>query len=47
MVRIADDLPAVEVDAATAELCLTNYTRMRSSIPTPRSRSAGVEGTGL
>lgn len=45
-VRIADDLPAVEVDAATVELCLTNYlsNAIKYSDPTKADRWVEVSG---
>lgn len=45
-VRIADDLPAVEVDAATVELCLTNYisNAVKYSDPTKAERWVEVSG---
>jgi signal transduction histidine kinase len=46
-VRIADDLPAVEVDAATVELCLTNYlsNAIKYSDPAKAERWVEVVGT--
>lgn len=44
-VRIAEDLPAVEVDAATIELCLTNYSNaIKYSDPHKPERWAEVSG---
>ena len=45
-VRIADDLPAIEVNAAAVELCLTNYlsNAIKYSDPKRRDRWAEVSG---
>lgn len=45
-VRIADDLPAVEVDAATVELCLANYisNAIKYSDPAKAERWVQVSG---
>jgi K+-sensing histidine kinase KdpD len=45
-IRIADDLPAVEVDAATIELCLANYlsTAIKYSDPAKAERWVEVSG---
>lgn len=45
-VELADDLPAVEVDAATVELCLVNYVSnaIKYSDPSRPERFARVEG---
>jgi signal transduction histidine kinase len=46
VVRIADDLPAVEVDAAAVELCLTNYLSNAIKYSDPASADRWVEVTG-
>jgi signal transduction histidine kinase len=45
-IRIADDLPAVEVDAATVELCLANYlsNAIKYSDPAKAERWVDVSG---
>ena len=45
-VRIADDLPAVEVDAATIELCLTNYVSNAIKYSDPDKPERWVEVSG-
>ena len=45
-VRIADDLPAVEVDAATVELCLTNYLSNAIKYSDPAKPERWVEVSG-
>ena len=45
-VRIADDLPAVEVDAATVELCLTNYLSNAIKYSDPAKAERWVEVSG-
>jgi signal transduction histidine kinase len=46
-VRIADDLPPIEVDAATVELCLMNYVSngIKYSDSTKRERWVAIEAT--
>lgn len=46
VVRIPDDLPAVEVDAATVELCLTNYLSNAIKYSDPGKPERWVEVTG-
>jgi signal transduction histidine kinase len=45
-IRVADDLPPVEVDAAAVELCLMNYlsNAIKYSDPTKRERWVTVTG---
>lgn len=45
-VRIADDLPAVEVDAATVELCLANYVSNAIKYSDPGKSERWVEVSG-
>ncbi len=45
-VRIADSLPAVEVDAATVELCLTNYLSNAIKYSDPAKPERWVEVSG-
>ena len=45
-VRIADDLPAVEVDAATVELCLANYLSNAIKYSDPAKAERWVEVSG-
>lgn len=45
-VRIADDLPAVEVDAATVELCLANYLSNAIKYSDPAKPERWVEISG-
>ncbi len=45
-VRIADDLPAVEVDAAAVELCLTNYVSNAIKYADPAASSSWVAVSG-
>lgn len=45
-VRIADDLPAVEIDAATVELCLTNYLSNAIKYSDPAKPERWVEVSG-
>lgn len=45
-VRVADDLPAVEVDAAAVELCLTNYISNAIKYSDPAIDDRRVEVTG-
>ena len=45
-VRIAEDLPAVEVDAATVELCLTNYLSNAIKYSDPAKPERWVEVRG-
>jgi signal transduction histidine kinase len=46
IVRIADGLPAVEVDAATVELCLTNYLSNAIKYSDPAKPERWVEVSG-
>ena len=46
VIRIADDLPAVEVDAATVELCLTNYLSNAIKYSDPAKLHRWVEVSG-
>jgi signal transduction histidine kinase len=46
VIRIADDLPAVEVDAATVELCLTNYLSNAVKYSDPAKPERWVEVSG-
>lgn len=46
IVRIADDLPAVEVDAATVELSLTNYLSNATKYSDPEKSERWVEVSG-
>jgi signal transduction histidine kinase len=45
-VRVADDLPAVEVDAAAAELCLVNYVSNAIKYSDPSAAERWVEVSG-
>ena len=45
-IRIADDLPAVEVDAATVELCLANYISNAIKYSDPAKAERWVEVSG-
>ena len=46
VIRVADDLPAVEVDAATIELCLTNYLSNAIKYSDPAKPERWVEVSG-